>query len=80
MPSRPICYVWGLEGNSSSLLISPTLWPYHAGMAYILDDTFPISDNQTSCMYASNDERERLTILPHKCFDQILSQESGREA
>lgn len=66
MPSRPICYVWGLEGNSSSLLISPTLWPYHAGMAYILDDTFPISDNQTSCMYASNDERERLTILPHK--------------
>ena len=44
-------------------------------MAYIPDDVSQIPDNHPSYVPASDDERERLTILLHKRLDQIIDQE-----
>lgn len=44
-------------------------------MAYIPDDISEIPDNHPSYIPASDDERERLTILLHKRLDQIIDQE-----
>ena len=44
-------------------------------MAYIPDDVSQIPDNHPSYTPASDDERERLTILLHKRLDQIIDQE-----
>ncbi len=44
-------------------------------MAYIPDDISQIPDNHPGCIPASDDERERLTILLHKRLDQIIDQE-----
>lgn len=44
-------------------------------MAYIPDDVSQIPDNHPGVIPASDDERERLTILLHKLLDQIIDQE-----
>lgn len=44
-------------------------------MAYIPDDISQIPDNHSGFVPASDDERERLTILLHKRLDQIIDQE-----
>ena len=44
-------------------------------MAYIPDDISQIPDNHPGFIHASDDERERLTILLHKRLDQIIDQE-----
>ena len=44
-------------------------------MAYIPDDVSQIPDNHPGFIPASDDERERLTILLHKRLDQIIDQE-----
>ena len=44
-------------------------------MAYIPDDVSQIPDNHPGYIPASDDERERLTILVHKRLDQIIDQE-----
>ena len=44
-------------------------------MAYIPDDVSQIPDNHPSYIPASDDDRERLTILLHKRLDQIIDQE-----
>ena len=44
-------------------------------MAYIPDDVSQIPDNHPGFIAASDDERERLTILLHKRLDQIIDQE-----
>ena len=44
-------------------------------MAYIPDDVSQIPDNHPSYIPASDDERERLTILLHKRLDHIIDQE-----
>ena len=44
-------------------------------MAYIPDDISQIPDNHPGYIPASDDERERLTILVHKRLDQIIDQE-----
>ena len=44
-------------------------------MAYIPDDISQIPDNHPSYIPASDDDRERLTILLHKRLDQIIDQE-----
>ena len=44
-------------------------------MAYIPDDISQIPDNHPGYTPASDDERERLTILLHKRLDQIIDQE-----
>ena len=44
-------------------------------MAYIPDDVSQIPDNHPSYIPASDDERERLTILLHKRLDQVIDQE-----
>ena len=44
-------------------------------MAYIPDDVSQIPDNHPGYTPASDDERERLTILLHKRLDQIIDQE-----
>lgn len=42
---------------------------------YTPDDISQIPDNHPSVIPASDDERERLTILLHKRLDQIIDQE-----
>ena len=44
-------------------------------MAYIPDDISQIPDNHPGYTPASDDERERLTILLHKRLDQVIDQE-----
>lgn len=44
-------------------------------MAHIHDDVSQIPDNHPSYIPASDDERERLTILLHKRLDQIIDHE-----
>ena len=44
-------------------------------MAYIPDDVSQIPDNHPSYIPASDDERDRLTILLHKRLDQVIDQE-----
>ena len=44
-------------------------------MAYIPDDISQIPDNHPGFIAASDDERERLTILLHKRLDHIIDQE-----
>ena len=44
-------------------------------MAYIPDDVSQIPDNHPGYVPASDDERERLTILLHKRLDQVIDQE-----
>lgn len=44
-------------------------------MAYIPDDVSHIPDNHPGYTPASDDERERLTILLHKRLDQVIDQE-----
>ena len=44
-------------------------------MAYIPDDVSQIPDNHPSYTPASDDERERLTILLHKRLDHIIDHE-----
>ena len=44
-------------------------------MVYIPDDVSQIPDNHPGFIPASDDERERLTILLHKRLDQIIDQE-----
>ncbi|WLT10198.1 hypothetical protein [Bifidobacterium asteroides] len=44
-------------------------------MAYIPEEISQISDSHPSYIPASDDERERLTILLHKRLDQIIDQE-----
>lgn len=44
-------------------------------MAYIPDDISQIPDNHPGYTPASDDERERLTILLRKCLDQVIDQE-----
>ena len=44
-------------------------------MAYIPDDVSQIPDNHPGYVPASDDERERLTILLHKRLDQIIDHE-----
>ena len=44
-------------------------------MAYIPDDVSQIPNNHPGYTPASDDERERLTILLHKRLDQIIDQE-----
>ena len=44
-------------------------------MAYIPDDVSQIPDNHPGYTPASDDDRERLTILLHKRLDQIIDQE-----
>ena len=63
------------RGNTPALLISPNISAYHPGMAYIPDDVSQIPDNHPGYTPASDDERERLTILLHKRLDQIIDQE-----
>ena len=65
----------GRECNLPALLISPTSPPYHPCMAYIPDDVSQIPDNHPGYTPASDDDRERLTILLHKRLDQIIDQE-----
>ena len=65
----------GREGNLPALLISLISPAYHPGMAYIPDDISQIPDNHPGFIPASDDERERLTILLHKRLDQIIDQE-----
>ena len=54
---------------------SPRCPPYHPCMAYIPDDISQIPDNHPGFIPASDDERERLTILLHKRLDQVIDQE-----
>ena len=44
-------------------------------MAYIPDDVSQIPDNHPGFIPASDDERERLTILLHKRLDQVIDHE-----
>ena len=44
-------------------------------MAYIPDDVSQNPDNHPGYVPASDDERERLTILLHKRLDQVIDQE-----
>lgn len=44
-------------------------------MAYTPDDVSQIPDNHPGYTPASDDERERLTILLHKRLDQVIDQE-----
>ena len=44
-------------------------------MTYIPDDISQIPENRPGYVPASDDERERLTILLHKRLDQIIDQE-----
>lgn len=44
-------------------------------MAYIPDDVSQIPDNHPGFIPASDNDRERLTILLHKRLDQIIDQE-----
>ncbi|PXY87342.1 hypothetical protein DKK68_06170 [Bifidobacterium asteroides] len=44
-------------------------------MAYIPDDISQIPDNHPGYVPASDDDRERLTILLHKRLDQVIDQE-----
>ncbi|MCT6917835.1 MAG: hypothetical protein M3Z49_01310 [Bifidobacteriales bacterium] len=44
-------------------------------MAYIPDDVSQIPDNHPGYTPASDDERERLTILLHKRLDQVIDEE-----
>ena len=44
-------------------------------MAYIPDDISQIPDNHPGYVPASDDERERMTILLHKRLDQVIDQE-----
>ena len=44
-------------------------------MAYIPDDVSQIPDNHPGFIPASDDDRERLTILLHKRLDQVIDQE-----
>ena len=44
-------------------------------MVYIPDDVSQIPDNHPGYVPASDDDRERLTILLHKRLDQIIDQE-----
>ena len=69
----------GREGNLPALLISQTDSAYHPCMAYIPDDVSQIPDNHPSYIPASDDERERLTILLHKRLDQVIDQEQQSE-
>lgn len=48
-------------------------------MVYIPDDVSQIPDNHPGFIPASDDERERLTILLHKRLDQIIDQEQQAE-
>ena len=57
---------------SPTILMVPA---YHPCMAYIPDDVSQIPDNHPGYVPASDDERERLTILLHKRLDQIIDQE-----
>ena len=65
----------GREGNLPALLISPNKSSYHPCMAYIPDDISQIPDNHPGFIPASDNDRERLTILLHKRLDQIIDQE-----
>ena len=53
----------------------PSIPAYHPGMAYIPEEISQISDSHPSYIPASDDERERLTILLHKRLDQVIDQE-----
>lgn len=44
-------------------------------MAYIPDDVSQMPDNHPGYVPASEDRRERLTILLHQRLDQIIDQE-----
>ena len=55
-------------------MILPTV-AYHPCMAYIPDDISQIPDNHPGYTPATEDERERLTILLHKRLDQVIDQE-----
>ena len=44
-------------------------------MAYIPDDISQIPDNHPGYTPASDSDREQLTILMHKCLDQVIDQE-----
>ncbi len=44
-------------------------------MAYIPDDVSQIPDNHLGYIPASDDERERLTVLLRKRLDQVIDQE-----
>ncbi|MCT8158242.1 hypothetical protein [Bifidobacterium polysaccharolyticum] len=44
-------------------------------MAYIPDDVSQIPDNHPGYVPASDDERDRLTILLHKRLDHVIDQE-----
>ena len=48
---------------------------YHPCMAYIPDDISQIPANHPGYIPASDDERQRMTILLHKRLDQIIDQE-----
>ena len=48
-------------------------------MAYIPDDISQIPDNHPGYTPASDNDRERLTILLHKRLDQVIDQEQQAE-
>ena len=73
--SKDLIHGIGREGNLPALLISPNISAYHPGMAYTPDDVSQIPANHPGYISASDDERERLTILLHKRLDQIIDQE-----